>query len=151
VGAVHGAHLVYRSEAPHWPALRAARLDGAGVVSLCEAPPKLPFFGGITADHRVVYYRSLSGQLEGGRVFSITLAGTDDRPLGTDVVSADGKSLGGPLDQDFEAVTPSGRVILESEFAPTGGGSQILLGGTTDASAKLLTGATHVRFQALVE
>jgi hypothetical protein len=150
VGAVHGDVVVYRSEGSHWPALRAARLDGAGLTSLCEGAPKLPFFGGVTAEHRVVYYRSLAGQLEGGRVYSISLDGKDERPIGTEVVSADGQPVGGPLDQDFEAITPAGRVIIESEFT-TNGGSQLLVGGTASTGAKILTGAGHVRFQTIVE
>lgn len=151
IGAVHSGQVVYRSDAPHWPALRVAKLDGSGVVSLIEAPPALPFFGGISPDGRVVYYRTLSGQLEGGRVFSVKLDGTDQRAVGVAVAGTDGKMLaGGPSDQDFESLTPAGRVILESEFDVNGGGSQLLVGSAESDTARLLSGASHVRFAALI-
>jgi hypothetical protein len=151
VGAVHEGQLVYTCDQPHWPALRVARLDGSGMVSLLEEAPSLPFFGGVLPGGRVVYYRSLAGQLEGGRVFSIQLDGSDRRALATAVAGTNGQALGSlPQDQDFEAITPAGRLILESEFEVTGGGSQLLVGSGESEQARLLSGASHVRFAALV-
>jgi hypothetical protein len=151
IGAVQAGQVVYTCDGPHWPALRAAALDGSGVASLIEAPPALPLFAGLTDGGRVVFYRSLAGQLEGGQVMSVKLSGDDLRQVGATVSTPDGQPLGGsPLDQDFEALTPSGRLVLESEFAVTGGGSQLLLGAADSADARLLAGATHVRFAALV-
>ena len=84
-------------------------------------------------------------------MFSVKLDGSDDRPVGITVTGADGKALPeGPLDQDFEAMTPTGRVILESEFASTGGGSQLVVGSAGSEAAQMLSGATHVRFKALI-
>jgi hypothetical protein len=151
VGAVRDGQVVYTSDVPHWPALRVAKLDGSGVVSLLEEPPSVPFFAGFMPGGRVVYYRTLAGQIEGGRVFSVKLDGTDRRPVGTAVTGTDGKALpSGPADQDFEAITPSGRVILESEFEVGSTGSQLVVGSTENEGARLLTGADHVRFAALV-
>lgn len=151
IGAVRDGQVVYTCDVPHWPALRVAKLDGSGMVSLLEEPPSVPFFAGFMPGGRVVYYRSLAGQIEGGRVFSVKLDGTDRRPVGTAVTGADGKALpSGPADQDFEAITPSGRVILESEFEVGSGGSQLVVGSTENEGARLLTGADHVRFAALV-
>jgi hypothetical protein len=150
IGTVQGGTVVYRCDTPHWPALRAVKLDGTGLVSLVETLPQVPFFASLTADGRVVYYRSLSGQLEGGAIFSVKLDGTDVRPLGTTIAAADGTALpSGPLDQDFEGVTPSGRLILESEFA-TMSGSQLLVAAADHDGAKLLPGASQVRFAALI-
>jgi hypothetical protein len=126
------------------------KLDGTGLVSLVEALPQVPFFAALTADGRVVYYRSLSGQLEGGAIFSVKLDGTDVQPLGTTIVAADGTPLpSGPLDQDFEGVTPNGRLILESEFASMNGSQLVVAAGDHDG-AKLLPGASQVRFAALI-
>jgi hypothetical protein len=149
IGTVQGGTVVYRCDTPHWPALRTVKLDGTGLVSLVESLPQVPFFAALT-DGRVVYYRSLSGQLEGGAIFSVKLDGTDVRPLGTTIAAADGTPLpSGPLDQDFEGVTPSGRLILESEFASMSGSHLVIAAGDHDG-AKLLPGASQVRFAALI-
>lgn len=151
VGAIGGGRIVYASDTPQWPALRAAALDGSGVTSLVEEPPAIPFFSGLMPDGRVVYYRALAGQIDGGRMFSVKLDGSDRRPIGTAVTGTDGKPMpAGPLDQDFEVITPSGRVILESEFEASGG-SQLLVGAADKAAATILPGASHVRFTALIE
>jgi hypothetical protein len=152
LGAVHAGQVLYVSDTPHWPALRAAKLDGTGVVSLLEEAPQIPFFGGVMPDGRVVYYRSLAGQLEGGHVFSVKLDGTDRRPVATNVAGSNGQVIsGGPEDQDFETITPSGRLVLESEFELTGGGSQLVVGAADQEGARVISGAlTYVRFAALV-
>lgn len=152
IGALRGAQLFYVCDTPHWPALRVAALDGSGVVSLQEEPPVLPFFSGVTDDGRVVYYRSLAGQIEGGRIFSVKLDGTDRRPVGTAVSTADGAPTGkGLADQDFEAITTSGRLILETEFAGKGEGSNLLVAAADSDAARLLPGTARTRFVALVE
>jgi hypothetical protein len=148
IGAVEGGLVVYRSDSPNGPALRAAKLDGTRVKSLCETVPQIPFFAGMTSSGRVVYYRALAGQQEGGRLFSIKTDGTDLRPIGTGVAGVDGKPML-VADQDFEARTPAGRLILESEFV-TNGGSQLVVASHDTDSAKLLAGASHVRFAALI-
>jgi hypothetical protein len=148
VGAVQDGLVVYRSDSPNGPALRAAKLDGTSVKSLCETVPQIPFFAGMTSSGRVVYYRALAGQQEGGRLFSIKTDGSDLRPIGTGVPGADGKPMV-VADQDFEARTPAGRLILESEFI-TNGGSQLVVASHDTDSAKLLAGASHVRFAALI-
>jgi len=152
LGAVHAGQALYVSDTPHWPSLRAAKLDGTGVTTLLEQAPQLPFLGGVMPDGRVVYYRSLAGQLEGGHVFSVRLDGSDRRPVATSVAGSDGQVLsGGPEDQDFEVITPSGRLILESEFELTGGGSQLVVGAADQDGARVLSGAmTYVRFAAIV-
>jgi hypothetical protein len=150
ISAVQAGMVVYRCDTPHWPALRAVKLDGTGLVSLVEAVPQVPFFASLTSDGRVVYYRSLSGQLEGGAIFSVKLDGTDVRPLGTTVAGTDGMPLpSGPVDQDFEGVTPSGRLILESEFSNMNGSQLVVAAGDHDG-AQLLPGASQVRFAALI-
>lgn len=152
IGALRGAQLFYVCDTPHWPALRVAALDGSGVISLQEEPPVLPFFSGVTDDGRVVYYRSLAGQIEGGRIFSVKLDGTDRRPVGTAVSTADGAPTGkGLADQDFEAITASGRLILETEFAGKGEGSNLLVAAADSDAARLLPGTARTRFVALVE
>jgi hypothetical protein len=148
VGAVQVGLVVYRSDSPNGPSLRAAKLDGTGVKALCEGVPNIPFFAGMTSSGRVVYYRALAGQQEGGRLFSIKTDGSDLRPIGTGVAGADGKPMV-VADQDFEARTPAGRLILESEFV-TNGGSQLVVASHDTDSAKLLAGASHVRFAALI-
>lgn len=151
IGTVQAGHVFYVGNTPHWPALRAAKLDGSGVVSLCESPPKHPFFSGLMPDGRVVYYQALAGQIEGGSMHSIMLDGTGARPVGTQVADVDGTPLpGGPADQDFEVITPSGRLILESEFVAGAGGSQLILAAADRASARLLMGTDHTRYVGLV-
>jgi len=149
IGAVQDNLVVYRSDSPNGPALRAVKLDGTGLTVLCEGVPQIPFFAGMTSSGRVVYYRALAGQQEGGRLFSIKTDGSDLRPIGTGVAGADGKPLV-VADQDFEARTPAGRLIVESEFITGGGGSQLVVASHDTDSAKLLPGASHVRFAALI-
>jgi len=149
IGAVQDGLVVYRSDSPSGPALRAVKLDGTGLKALCEGVPQIPFFAGMTSSGRVVYYRALAGQQEGGRLFSIKPDGSDLRPVGTGVVGADGKPMV-VADQDFEARTPAGRLIVESEFITGGGGSQLVVASHDTDSAKLLAGASHVRFAALI-
>lgn len=150
VGGVRDGQVVYTCDAPHWPSLRVAKLDGTGAKTLLESPPALPFFGGILGD-RVVYYRSLAGQIEGGRLFSVKLDGTEDRAVGTTVTATDGKLVpGGPADQDFEAITPSGRLVIESEMEAGSAGSQLLIAGAETDAARVLTATDHVRFAAVI-
>ncbi|MFT3775421.1 MAG: hypothetical protein QM820_59500 [Minicystis sp.] len=54
IGKVHAGQVIYASDTPHWPALRVAKLDGLGVVSLIEEPPSVPFFSGLLPDGRVI-------------------------------------------------------------------------------------------------
>jgi hypothetical protein len=148
IGAVQDGLVVYRSESTNGPALRAVKLDGTNLKTLCEGVPQIPFFAGMTTSGRVVYYRALTGQQEGGRLFTIKTDGTDLRPIGTGVAGADGKPML-VADQDFETRTPAGRLILESEFVANGGSQLVVASHDTD-SAKLLAGASHVRFAALI-
>ena len=148
IGVVQDGLVVYRSDSPNGPALRVVKLDGTGRQSLCEGVPQIPFFAGMTSSGRVVYYRALAGQQEGGRLFSIKTDGSDLRPIGTGVAGADGKPMA-VANQDFEARTPAGRLILESEFI-TNGGSQLVVASHDTDTAKLLAGASHVRFAALI-
>lgn len=152
VGAERNDVVVYRCETPHWPALRAAKIDGSGVVRLCDKLPAVPFFSGLTVDGRVVYYRSLAGQLEGGRVLSVNLDGTDERSVGGSAMSSDGMGVpNAPEDQDFESLTPAGRLIIEAEFEGMGGRSQLLVTTGEDREATVLTDTTrYARFAALV-
>lgn len=151
VGGAHDGRLVYVTGGNGWPALRAARLDGGGVVSLCDDPPLRPIFSGISPDGRVVYYRTIAGFHEGGRLRSVKLDGTDSRDVGSAATGAGDQPIpGGPDDQDFEVITPSGRVILESEFEANGGGSQLLAGAAGTSAARLLTTAGRVRFAAIL-
>jgi hypothetical protein len=151
VGAVAKGRAIYTGDTTHWPSLRAARLDGSGVVTLCEKLPWLPFFSGLMPDDRVVFYRALSGQPdEGGRVYSVKLDGSDLRPIGTTIADASGKPIvSSPSDQDFEAITPAGRVILEGEFEASGNVSQIFVGAADSDTARELS-AGSVRFMALI-
>ena len=133
--------------------LRTARLDGHGAVALCAQPGWQPFFGGVTAEGRAVFYRALAGQLEGGRLFSVKLDGTDLQPFGETVQNPDGSPFTTPLaDQDFEAVTPAGRVIFEAEFQETE--AHLLVGTPGDDGgqrARRLVDRDDLRFVALVE
>jgi hypothetical protein len=151
IGAVERGRVFYVGDTPQWSSLRSAALDGSGVVTLCEKPPWLPFFSGVTKDDRVVFYRSLSGQLEGGKVYSVKLDGSDLRALGTEVVDAGGKAFPvGQIDQDFEAITPSGRVVLEAEFEGNEAVSHLLVLGPNGGAARLQPTTGSVRFAALV-
>jgi hypothetical protein len=133
-------------------ALRRARLDGRGTATLCDEPAWQPFFSAVTtsatSESRVVFYRTLAGQLEGGKLFSVKLDGTDRKPVGVDVRDPDGKPHGeAPEDQDFEAITPQGRVLLEAEFE--GVESHLLL-GAGGIDAQRITAHTKVKLAALV-
>ena len=99
-------------------------------------------------DGRVVFHRALAGQLEGGQVFSVNLDGGDLQALGTDVVG-DASSLWPAMDQDFETITPAGRVIFEAEFE---GILDTRLLSTTAGSTKAwkITSANRIRFAGLV-
>ncbi len=129
-------------------ALRTAKLDGSGATELCAEPTWLPFFSALTPGDRVVFYRALAGQLEGGRLYTVKLDGSDRRPLGEAVVNRDGTPFANaPEDQDFEAVTPSGRVVLEAEFE---GIASHLLVSDGDPGARRLADQGNVKFAAIV-
>ncbi len=151
IGGVTAGRVIYVGDTPQWPALRAARLDGTGVTTLCDKVPWLPFYGGTTPDGRVIFYRSLAGQHEGGRVFSVALDGSDMRPLALSASGADGEAIAfQPTDQDFETITPRGLVLVESEFAELGNEAQLLLAGADGAGARELVGMKGLRFVALL-
>ena len=140
--------VLYIAEADTGSSLRAARLDGTGVAVLCERPLWLPFVTAVTADNRVLFHRALSGQLEGGQAFSVNLDGTDLRAMGTQVVATDGSGHS-PADQDFEAITPAGNVILEAEFDGAGP-RQLLIAAPGVATAHTLTGLSGIRYAGIL-
>lgn len=153
VSSIARGRVFYAGSGPHWPALRSAALDGSGVTVLCDHKPWVPFFNGLSSaasDERVVFYRGLSGQLEGGRVYSVKLDGTDLRPVGETIDEGLGKAPSSALtDQDFEAITPSGRVIFEAEFEGSNE-SRLLSATAVEVSARTLTGLRAAKFAGLV-
>ncbi len=126
--------------------LRASKLDGSATTELCNQPLWLPFFGTVTADGRAIFYRALAGRPDGGLLYSVKLDGTDLRPVGSVARDADGTDLGAPADQDFEAVTPAGRVVLEAELQGTSSHLFVSGGG---ADAHRISDREHARFAAL--
>ena len=85
----------------------------------------------------------------GGQAFTVKVDGTDLHAIGTDVRAWDGTSSRIPADQDFDAVTPAGRVILEAEFegvrAP-----QLLVATTGTVPAHALDGEGTIVFAGFV-
>jgi hypothetical protein len=128
--------------------LRTAKLDGSGAAQLCAEPLWKPFFSAVTSDGRAVFYRALLGQLEGGALYSVKLDGTDLKPMGNHVVNPDGTAYSRRLeDQDFEAITPAGRVVFEAEFAETS--SHLLLGDGGPRGQRIVD-REDLKFAALV-
>jgi hypothetical protein len=109
----------------------------------------MPFASAVTSDGRVIFHRTLAGQPEGGQVYSVRLDGSELGQIGGQVTLGSTGGPQAPSDQDFEALTPSGRVILEAEFEGIVG-SQLLAAAPDDLEATRLTGLTSVRFAALV-
>jgi hypothetical protein len=149
VSRIVGDRVVYTGTGATALALRAAKLDGSGVTTLCEQVLWLPYFSGVTPDGRVVFHRALAGQLEGGQAFSVKLDGTELRQFGSDVRAADGSRSMSPFDQDFEAVTPSGRVILEAEFEGLQQ-PQLVLASPQASAAALLAQLDGLKFAAVI-
>lgn len=128
--------------------LRTAKLDGSGATQLVGEPTWLSYFSTRTPGGRVVFYRALIGQVEGGRLYSVALDGTDRQPVAEHLVQRDGSPLDRvPADQDFEAVTPSGRVVLEAEFDGT---ASHLLVTPGSRDGRRIADQTNVKFAALV-
>jgi hypothetical protein len=143
-----GDRIVYSTKGQTALSLRSARLDGSSTTVLCEHLLWLPFVSAITGDGRVIFHRALAGQPEGGGVFSVRLDGSELQQLAAQVELAPGQTNQAPADQDFEAVTPSGKVILEAEFEGTLG-AQLFAASPADAATRL-TPFTSVRFAALI-
>lgn len=145
-----GDRVVYTAARPSGWTLRSAKLDGSGATVLYEKPFMLPFVVATTGD-RVVFRASPSMTMEGGQLASVRLDGGDLRSIGYDVYGADGARREAlPSDQDFFAVTPSGRVILEVEYEGSTFGSQIVASAPRLASARELSELGRVWFGAVV-
>jgi len=148
---IFGDSVIFTGDGAEWAALRAARLDGSGARVLFEREVTLPIVAGVTSSGHVVFHASYLGQLEGGQVLSAKLDGTETQQIGRDVYSTEGtRSANVPADQDFEALTPSGRVILESEYEGSTFGAQLLVGAPASGAARELTALGSVRFAALI-
>jgi hypothetical protein len=143
---VLAGHVFTLAEAPAGAALRAAKLDGSGATDLCNKPLWRPYFGTVTSDGRAIFYRTLAGQPDGGLLFSVKLDGTDLRPVGSAPRDGAGNALGVPADQDFEAITPQGRVVLEAELQGTASNLFTSAGG---ADATRVSDHAHARFAGL--
>lgn len=126
--------------------LRTSKLDGSGATELCNEPLWTPFFSAATGDGRVLFYRALAGRPDGGQLYSVRLDGGDLQPIGSSTRDADGTALGPPRDQDFEAVTPSGRIVLEAELQGTASHLFVSAGG---ADARRISDREHAKFAAL--
>jgi hypothetical protein len=142
--------VFYTGDTPHWASLRAAALDGSSVAVLCGQTPWVPYFSGLTPDNRAVFYRTLSGQFEGGAVYSVQLDGGDLRPLATKLLDLKGEATSAlPVDHDFEAITPRGQIILEAEVEGLPG-SRLVTGDASSPVARGVTPTAPLRFKALV-
>ncbi len=144
VARVVGDRVVYTADSELAMALRSARLDGGGVAVLCDQPTWMPFVTGVTADGEVLFQRALAGQPEGGRAYAVRVDGRELRALGTNLLDGSGAVAD---DQDFEAVTPSGHVILEAEYEGIRGAQLLVADGEF---AHHLTPAAAVRFAAVI-
>jgi hypothetical protein len=140
--------VVYTCDGTLSRSLRIARLDGGGATTLVEKERWLPYFAAV-AQGRVAFHRSLIADPEGGAMFSVKLDGTDLAPLGSAVIPLDGTTHPALSDQDFEAVTPSGRLVLEAESEGVLG-AQLIIANADSLSARELTPFGALRFAGLV-
>jgi hypothetical protein len=145
-----GDRLVYTAETADSVGLRTARLDGGGATLLFQQEVTLPIATGVTADGRIVFHTVYVGQLEGGRILSVNADGSDLMGVGNDIYDPSGLRQAAPADQDFEAITPSGRLIVEVEYEGNLYGSQLLQAGATSQTAQSLSELGAVRFSALI-
>jgi hypothetical protein len=147
---IFGDRIVYTSESLDAVRLRTARLDGGGALTLYQQEVTLPVVTGLSADGRVIFHTVYVGQLEGGQVLSVKLDGTDLLRVGMDVFDESGLRMAPPADQDFEAITPSGRLIVEVEYEGGLFGSQLLQTGAGSTQASSISEFGGVRFAALI-
>jgi hypothetical protein len=145
-----GDRVVYTGETTDSVGLRTARLDGGGATTLYQEDVTLPVVTGLSADGRVIFHIAYVGQLEGGQVLSVKLDGTGLMRVGSDVYDESGLRQAAPADQDFEAITPSGRLIVEVEYEGNLFGSQLLQTGASSTQATSLSEFGGVRFSALI-
>ena len=142
--------VVYTGETADSVGLRTARLDGSGATTLYQDEVTLPVVTGLSADGRVVFHIAYVGQLEGGQVLSVRTDGTGLMRVGSDVYDESGLRQAAPADQDFEAITPSGRLIVEVEYEGNLFGSQLLQTGASSTQANSISEFGGVRFSALI-
>jgi hypothetical protein len=145
------AAAVYVGEGPQALSLRAAALDGSLVSVLFERELTIPYASATTADGHVILHTSFAGELEGGQVYSVKLDGTGLAALGQQVADGEGIPVrGSQADQDFEAVTPSGRVIFETEYEGNLYGAQLVASAAEAPTGQALTPIGSLRFAGLI-
>jgi hypothetical protein len=147
---LYGDRVIFTGANASAATLRVARLDGQGAQVLYQDDVSLPVATALSPDGRVVFHVSPLGQLEGGFVDSVKLDGSELAHLGRDALAADGSKLGDPSDQDFEAMTPAGRVVIEHEYEGSTFGSQLLTTGANDGAARAFTPLAAIRFAAIL-
>jgi hypothetical protein len=146
---VSGGSAVYVIEYAGTSEIRSARLDGSRVATLYVQDLAALGIAAVTRDGRVVFTVPIVGdpdQVGGGYLWSARLDGSELRRIGKDV--ATGSGTASALDQDFEAVTPSGRLLIEVEYQPTH--SQLALTASDSSSAQQISEGIGVRFAGLV-
>src|SRR5262249_30165205 len=120
-----GDLVVYASGSDSGLALRVARMAGGRAQQLFPPEFTIPVPTAV-AGGRVVFHTSYAGQLEGGQVMSVRTDGSELSRLGRDIDGGDGQlHPSAAADQDFEAVTPSGRLIMEMEYEGQTFGQQL--------------------------
>jgi hypothetical protein len=148
---VAGSMAVYVAGDAGSSEIRSAHMDGSGVVTIYVQDLAQLSISALTSDGRVVFTVPNVGdpdQVSGGFLFSARLDGSDVSRIGTHVATATGASI--PIDQDFEAVTPSGRLVFEVEYKTGGVASQIAVGAAASTSAQQISQAPGARFAGLV-
>jgi hypothetical protein len=148
-GTATATRVIYTAAAPGGFVLRAAALDGSGVVDLFAAPNALPLWAAFLDEDHAVAHVTSAGAPEGGELFGLQLAGSPALRIG-DRVASGGMSPLFTADQDFEAVTALGNVVYEAEFPDDLQASQLLLTGGNSAQGDPFSTAGTVRFRAAV-
>jgi hypothetical protein len=149
---VAGDVAIYTTEESGSSQIRTARLDGSRVAKIYTIDLAQLIVSAVTPDGRLVFTVPNIGdpdQVSGGTLYSARLDGSDPQRIGSGISTADGTVVK-PVDQDFEAITPSGRLVIEAEFRAVGVGSQLVLATSDAAASRLLTQATAVRFAGLI-
>jgi hypothetical protein len=142
---------VYTSTGSLTAELRAAPLAGGPVRTLWEATLRIPSPMAATPDGRVVFRTVLFNQLEGGDLWVVDPAGGEATQVGQRIAAPSGEVSSSLLrDQDFQAVTPQGRIVFELETETNLVGSQLASGHPSAAVSRELSPNGSVRFGGLV-
>jgi hypothetical protein len=145
-------HVLYRVEVTGTPELRAAPVTSGPARSLLLREGFEVWAPAVTPDGHVL--AQLTPQAEsdlpgrGSELWSVRLAGDDLTRVAHQIDA--GATEEATADQDFEALTPAGRLILEVEYQGKVAGSQLCAGGPAAASARTVSDLGAVQFAGLL-